>query len=89
VDAVTFRRFAHEGGRTELETAAKLYRGEFLEGLEIRNDEYESWRREESTRFRDQMIDVLARLDGTYGLKRGRRKPPSKQARTCMRLTAA
>ena len=64
VDALEFRRLAAGGSRAELEAAANLYSGEFLDGLEIRNDEYESWRREESTRFRDQMIDVLARLMG-------------------------
>ena len=49
-------------GRTELEEAANLYSGELLDGLGIENDEFESWRRAEATRYRDQAIDVLTRL---------------------------
>jgi hypothetical protein len=38
----------------ELEDAANLYPGDFLEGLSIESDEFESWRREESTRCKFQ-----------------------------------
>ncbi len=62
VDALAFRRFAAQSGRTELEEAAKLYSGEFLDGLVIESDEFESWRRAEASRYRDQAIDVLTRL---------------------------
>lgn len=62
VDALAFRRLAAQPGRTELEAAAKLYTGEFLEGLGIDNEEFESWRREEAARFKDHAADVLARL---------------------------
>src|SRR6266446_4326356 len=62
VDALAFRRLAAQPGRTELEAAANLYSGELLDGLEIDSEEYESWRRAEATRYRDQAVDVLNRL---------------------------
>jgi TolB-like protein/DNA-binding SARP family transcriptional activator len=62
VDILTFRRLAGSLVRTELEAAANLYTGEFLDGLAIDSEEFESWRREETTRCRGQVIDVLLRL---------------------------
>ena len=62
VDALVFRRLAAQPGRLELEEAANLYAGEFLDGLGIENEEFESWRRGEVARCRDQAIDVLSRL---------------------------
>jgi DNA-binding SARP family transcriptional activator/TolB-like protein len=62
VDALIFERYAAQSGRTELETAANLYRGEFLEGLELGSEEFESWRRVEASRFLDKAVDVLSRL---------------------------
>ena len=62
IDALAFRRLAAQSERTELEEAASLYSGELLDGLAIENDEFESWRRAESARYRDQAIDVLTRL---------------------------
>jgi TolB-like protein/DNA-binding SARP family transcriptional activator len=62
IDVLAFRRFAAQSGRPELEAAAALSTGSFLEGLDIESEDYESWRREEATRFRDQTIDVLNRL---------------------------
>jgi adenylate cyclase len=62
VDALAFRRLASQSGRVELEEAANLYVDEFLDGLGIENEDFESWRREETARCRDQAIDVLSRL---------------------------
>jgi TolB-like protein/DNA-binding SARP family transcriptional activator len=62
VDAVAFRRLAAQTGHAELEAAAALSTGPFLGGLDIDSEDYESWRREEATKFRDQTIDVLNRL---------------------------
>jgi TolB-like protein/DNA-binding SARP family transcriptional activator len=62
IDVLAFRRLAAQSGLVDLEEAAKLYSGEFLEGLSIESDEFESWRREEATRCRDQAVDVLNRL---------------------------
>jgi TolB-like protein/DNA-binding SARP family transcriptional activator len=62
VDALAFRRLAAQSGRSELEAAATLSSGEFLDGLGIESEEFESWRRGEAARYRDQIIDVLTRL---------------------------
>jgi TolB-like protein len=62
VDVLTFRRLASQSGSRELEAAGKLYSGELLEGLTIESEEFESWRRSESTRYRHQVMDVLGRL---------------------------
>ena len=62
VDAVAFRRLAAQSGRSELEEAANLYSGELLDGLDLENDEFESWRRAEAARAKDQAVDVLLRL---------------------------
>jgi hypothetical protein len=40
---------AGNAGRAELEAAAKLYAGEFLDGLDIESEEFETWRRTEAT----------------------------------------
>jgi TolB-like protein/DNA-binding SARP family transcriptional activator len=61
-DAVAFRGLAAQSGRVELEEAAKLYSGEFLDGVDIENEEFESWRREEASRYKAQAIDALIRL---------------------------
>jgi TolB-like protein/DNA-binding SARP family transcriptional activator/Flp pilus assembly protein TadD len=62
VDALAFRRLASQSGRVDLEAAANLYSGEFLDGVGIESEEFESWRRGETARSRDQAIDVLSRL---------------------------
>jgi TolB-like protein/DNA-binding SARP family transcriptional activator/Flp pilus assembly protein TadD len=62
VDALAFRRLAAQSGRTELEAAANHCAGEFLDGLDIDSEEFESWRRAEGARCRDQTVDVLSRL---------------------------
>src|SRR5688572_20108485 len=62
VDALAFRSLAAQSGRTELETAVERYSGDFLDGLVIESEEFESWRRGEASRYRDQAIDVLSRL---------------------------
>ena len=62
VDAWTFRRLAGQSDRVALETAASLYAGEFLEGLTIESEDFQSWARDEGGRFRDLAIDVLDRL---------------------------
>src|SRR6185503_6816812 len=62
VDVLAFRRLAAQSGPTELDVAAKLCIGEFLDGLDIESEEFEAWRRAEATRYRDQIVDVLCRL---------------------------
>jgi TolB-like protein/DNA-binding SARP family transcriptional activator len=62
VDVLAFRGVATQSGSVELEDAAKLFTGEFLDGMGIESEEFESWRREEATRCKDQALDVLTRL---------------------------
>jgi DNA-binding SARP family transcriptional activator len=62
VDTQEFRRLAAKAGPAELDAAAKLYAGEFLDGLDIESEEFEAWRRAEATGYRDQAADVLTRL---------------------------
>src|SRR6185503_6852166 len=62
VDALAFCRLAAQSGRSELETAANLCGGELLDGLDLDSEEFESWRRAEAMRYRDQAVDVLSRL---------------------------
>jgi adenylate cyclase len=62
VDALRFDQLAAQNGRAELEATANLYTGELLDGLGIESEEFESWRREEAGRFKDQAINVLTRL---------------------------
>jgi DNA-binding SARP family transcriptional activator len=61
-DVLEFRRLAGASEISELYAAANLYAGEFLEGFEIESEEFESWRREQATRYKDLAIDVLGRL---------------------------
>ena len=62
VDALAFRRLAAQSGRSDLKEAANLYSGEFLDGLGLESEEFESWRRGEAARYRDRIVDVLTRL---------------------------
>jgi hypothetical protein len=62
IDALAFRRLATSSDAGDLDRAAKLYTGGLLDGLDIDSEEFESWRRAEAARFRDQAADVLNRL---------------------------
>jgi TolB-like protein/DNA-binding SARP family transcriptional activator/Flp pilus assembly protein TadD len=62
VDALALRQLAAQPDRKNLAGAAGLYAGEFLDGLGIESDEFESWRRTEAARYRDQAVDALTRL---------------------------
>src|SRR2546421_5335710 len=62
VDVLAFRGLPSHSGVAELEAAANLYSGEFLDGLSIDSEEFESWRRDEATRCKNQVLDLLGRL---------------------------
>jgi len=62
VDALAFRRLAAQSELADLEAAATLYSGEFLEGLGVDSDDFESWRRSEATRYHGLAVDVFDRL---------------------------
>ena len=64
VDVLEFHRLAAAQNTGDLEEAAKLYAGDFLEGISIESDEFESWRREESTRCKGHVLDALTKLMG-------------------------
>ena len=59
VDIWKFSHLARQSEVTSLETAASLYSGEFLDGLNIDSQEFEAWVRVEATHFRNLAIDVL------------------------------
>jgi TolB-like protein/DNA-binding SARP family transcriptional activator/Tfp pilus assembly protein PilF len=62
VDVLAFRRLAGSSEPSDLDRAAKLYTGGLLDGLDIDSEEFESWRRTEAARYREQAVDVLDRL---------------------------
>src|SRR5215471_2857138 len=62
IDVLALRAVAPHSGPSELEEAANLYRGEFLDGLGIESEEFESWRREEVARCKDRALDILTWL---------------------------
>ena len=58
-DAVQFDEAVAAG---KLEDAMALYQGEFLDGLGIESEEFESWRRTEASRCRDRAATILTSL---------------------------
>lgn len=62
IDALTVRRLAMASDRGSLQAAAGLCDGEFLAGLELDSEEFESWRRLEAARHADLAIDISFRL---------------------------
>lgn len=62
IDALAFRRLVGQTAQAELEAAAKLCHGEFLDGFELDSEEFETWRRTERSHFLDQSVDLLWRL---------------------------
>jgi adenylate cyclase len=62
VDALEIETLAKRSDTEGLEAAAKLYRGELLEGSEISSTEFETWLAARGTHLRDVAIDVYIRL---------------------------
>lgn len=62
IDALAFRRLAAQTGQAELEAAAMLCQGEFLDGFELDSEEFEFWLRNERSQYLDQSVDLLSRL---------------------------
>ncbi|HET7924727.1 MAG TPA: BTAD domain-containing putative transcriptional regulator, partial [Rhodanobacteraceae bacterium] len=67
VDVLALRRVAASGDGVDLEAVAGLYSGELLAGLDVDSEEFESWRRAEAARCREQAVEVLARLMAERG----------------------
>jgi DNA-binding SARP family transcriptional activator/predicted ATPase len=61
-DAVLFERFVAEGSPSALERATQLYRGEFLEGLDVKEEMFEEWLMTERERLRELALDASAKL---------------------------
>jgi len=98
VDAVILGRLIGTGDAKDLAKAAELYRGEFLDGLDVRDDAFEDWRRGQRQQLRDQAIQALASLvdqqDGAQAIATAQRLlslDPLNEAthRALMRLYAA
>ncbi len=62
LDVDAFERAVRTGRRETLEDARRLYRGEFLEGLEIREPGFEEWMLSERYRLGELAADAFARL---------------------------
>lgn len=62
VDALAFQALASRSDLAGLEAAAGRYAGSLLDGLDIHAEEFEEWRRLESSRYEHRAGDVLARL---------------------------
>ena len=57
VDAARLESLITRGGVEALERALDLYRGEFLEGVDLRDPEFNDWLREERIRLRNLVIE--------------------------------
>src|SRR5262245_34904547 len=62
VDVQEFEQLVAEGTPDGLARATKLYRGDLLEGLDVRDPAFEEWLLFERQQLRDQARDALARL---------------------------
>ena len=71
VDVLEFERLAADSGLESLMNAAELYRGEFLEGISIRDAASQEWMDGERARCKRQYIDILADLGHTQLASRG------------------
>ena len=61
-DVVSFARLATSSSIADLSLAAKLYEGDFLDGVVARDSAFEEWMAIERARFREVIIDVLRKL---------------------------
>lgn len=62
IDTARFERCSIASDDASLEAAARLYAGELLDGLYLDSEDFESWRRLEAQRYRDEAANVLLRL---------------------------
>jgi DNA-binding SARP family transcriptional activator/class 3 adenylate cyclase len=62
IDSVEFDQLADHGGAAELERAAQLYQGEFLEGFDLRAPEFETWLLSARQHLKEKAIKALSRL---------------------------
>jgi DNA-binding SARP family transcriptional activator/TolB-like protein len=62
VDALAFEAAASAGAGEALEQVITLYRGDLLEDLNVRSEEFEVWLRAERPRFRTLAVEALGAL---------------------------
>jgi DNA-binding SARP family transcriptional activator/predicted ATPase len=62
VDVIEFKRLVASGEPAQLDKAAQLYRGEFLEGFDLRASEFESWLGMERQRLKEKALAALEKL---------------------------
>jgi DNA-binding SARP family transcriptional activator len=62
VDAGALERLAKAGDVESLAKAARLYRGDFLQGLAFRGTQFEDWLMAERERLRELALEILAKL---------------------------
>jgi len=62
VDAERFERFVTDGSPSALEQATQLYKGDFLEGLDVKEEMFEEWLMTERERLRELALDGSAKL---------------------------
>ncbi len=61
-DVAHFETLLAEGRRAALERAVALYGGPFLEGLDLREDAFAEWRREEASGLEARLVGALSQL---------------------------
>jgi TolB-like protein/Tfp pilus assembly protein PilF len=66
VDVVLFGKLADERTPEALERAVALYRGDFLDGIAVRDTSFQEWLTTERSRFRQSVEEVLRRLVDLY-----------------------
>ncbi len=62
VDVVDFLQTSTEADVSNLQRSVQFYGGAFLDGLSIESDVFESWRRDEATRYSNRALEVLNAL---------------------------
>ena len=62
VDVHLFEQLVKGDMREQLERAVALYRGDLLEGLDVRSEEFDEWLAGERSRLRDLAVDALSQL---------------------------
>ena len=85
VDVATFEELLRNGTDEGVEQASDLYRGDFLEGLNVRAPAFEDWLLIERRRLRESIEEALARLLKQL-MKIGNRDHAVATARRLMRL---
>jgi TolB-like protein/DNA-binding SARP family transcriptional activator/Tfp pilus assembly protein PilF len=61
-DVSNFNHWQKRGTFDDLEQAAALYRGEFLEGFTAQGEAFETWLRHERLKYREHAIDCFGKL---------------------------